>query len=135
MSNEVICAECGAPMVLRRSAKYPHPFYGCSNYPACTGTHGAHPDGRPLGIPATKETKAWRIKAHDAFDRLWKEGHMSRGRAYRRLARLMGADEIHIGEADISTCRQVIDVSNELYEISMEDVATGLIHEDAGDRI
>ena len=37
-------------MVLRNS-KYGL-FYGCSTYPNCKASHGAHKDGKPLGTPA-----------------------------------------------------------------------------------
>jgi len=56
------CPECDSIMILKNS-KYGK-FYGCSKYPLCKGTHGAHPDGRPLGIPANKETKLLRTEAH-----------------------------------------------------------------------
>lgn len=106
--------ECGAPMVLRKSPKYPKPFWGCTKFPECRGTHGAHPDGRPLGIPANKETKEWRIKAHDAFDKLWRFAPIrfySRKEAYKFLAEKMGVEEIHIGESDIETCKKIIEIS------------------------
>jgi ssDNA-binding Zn-finger/Zn-ribbon topoisomerase 1 len=63
------CTECDGKLVLRLS-KYGL-FYGCTNYPVCKTAHGAHPDGKPLGKPANKETKAWRIKAHQAFDKVF----------------------------------------------------------------
>ena len=72
----VNCAECGVEMVLRTTKKYtykdgsPRKFYGCSNWPECNGVHGAHLNGEPLGIPADKETKQWRIKAHERFDEI-----------------------------------------------------------------
>jgi ssDNA-binding Zn-finger/Zn-ribbon topoisomerase 1 len=49
-------------MILRNS-KYGK-FYGCSNYPKCTETHGSHPNGEPLGIPADKETRLLRTEVH-----------------------------------------------------------------------
>ena len=45
-------------------------FYGCEGT-HCDGTHGAHPDGRPLGTPGDNETKEARIQAHASFDKLW----------------------------------------------------------------
>jgi ssDNA-binding Zn-finger/Zn-ribbon topoisomerase 1 len=112
MSEKVICADCGSVMELRKSPKYKNPFYGCSQFPVCRGTHGAHPDGRPLGIPANRETKDWRIKAHDAFDTLWKCGgiNMTRKKAYKKLAEELGVKEVHIGEQDIEGCKRIIDV-------------------------
>src|ERR1700735_1804929 len=74
----VICPDCGARMILRTTIKFSYrngqarKFWGCSRFPDCMATHGAHPDGSPCGIPGTAEVKALRIEAHGWFDRLWK---------------------------------------------------------------
>lgn len=101
------CPECGWSMVLRTS-KFGL-FYGCTQFPACTAAHGAHKDGRPLGIPANKATKDARIKAHAAFDRLWKDKHMKRKEAYVWMqgAMSMTADDAHIGRFTIEQCEQL----------------------------
>lgn len=66
------CPSCGEPMVLRQSDKYPKaPFWGCSKYPRCQETHGAHPDGTPLGTPATRVVKQMRIDAHKMLETCW----------------------------------------------------------------
>ncbi len=108
----IACPECGADMKLRNSRH--GKFYGCSRYPNCTATHGAHQDtGGPLGIPANKETRELRIKAHDAFDALWKDGHMSRPEAYcwmQREMRLTPA-EAHIGRFSAEQCQRLIDLA------------------------
>lgn len=105
--HEVHCGECSAHMILKKS-KFKNPyFYSCSNWPSCTGSHGAHPDGRPLGIPADKETKAARIEAHEAFDELWKNYDMKRKYAYSWLAKILGCAEVHIGESDYETCKLI----------------------------
>lgn len=125
--SEVICGECGSAMVLRKSYSFqkqtPY-FYGCSNYPNCTGTHTAHPDGSPCGIPANKETRQWRIKAHDAFDSVWKahslfkplsERRKIRNRAYKLLTKQLGESEpVHIANADIKMCQRIIEASKQL---------------------
>jgi ssDNA-binding Zn-finger/Zn-ribbon topoisomerase 1 len=116
ITPSVTCPDCGSPMVLRETAKFryedgrPRPFYGCSAYPACFATHGAHPDGRPLGTPGDAATKAARIKAHEAFDRLWKGGRMSRRGAYRFMRDLMGMtdEESHIGRFTAEQCETMI---------------------------
>jgi len=103
------CPDCGKYMVLKTS-KYGL-FYGCSTWPDCEGTHGAHPNGKPLGVPADKATKLARIKAHEAFDLLWKNnGPMKRGEAYAWMQRVLDltADEAHIGRFDIPTCARVV---------------------------
>jgi ssDNA-binding Zn-finger/Zn-ribbon topoisomerase 1 len=103
----VVCGECGSLMNLRNSRF--GKFYGCSAYPKCKGTHGAHPDGRPLGIPANKETKEARIRAHAAFDLLWKNGAMHRKSAYAWLRNAMNLepDACHIGSFDKDQCAKV----------------------------
>ena len=106
------CPEgCGGVMTLKDSRF--GLFYGCSNFPRCKATHGAHPDGRPLGIAADKATKAWRIKAHDAFDQLWKGStdKRARRRAYAWLRNHMNMtkEECHIGRFDTATCQRVIE--------------------------
>ena len=92
-----------------RGSRY-GPFYGCEKYPACTGSHKAHKDGSPMGIPANAETKQARIKAHDAFDRLWFD-KAGREKAYFWLANKLDQteDECHIGRFDIATCQKVVD--------------------------
>lgn len=103
------CGECGAPMILRESRH--GKFYGCSRYPECRGTHGAHQeDGRPLGIPADKETKAARIKAHEAFDELWKGRQMTRTAAYQWMGEAMGLEPAnrHIGRFTKEQCAQLV---------------------------
>jgi ssDNA-binding Zn-finger/Zn-ribbon topoisomerase 1 len=108
--SAVICAECGSEMELRQSPKYKSPFWGCSKFPVCRGTHGAHPDGRPLGVPANAETKQWRIKAHSVFDTIWicSQINMTRKKAYKLLAQELGEEEVHIGESDIEKCKKII---------------------------
>jgi ssDNA-binding Zn-finger/Zn-ribbon topoisomerase 1 len=109
--DDLTCPDCGALMILRPS-KYGL-FYGCRNFPACKGTHGAHPDGRPLGVPADRATKEARIRAHAAFDAIWEPGKISgrkrrRGRAYTWLAKRMGCQEVHMGEMTIEECERVV---------------------------
>jgi len=107
--KKVYCPECGAEMVLRNS-KYGL-FYGCSHYPECQATHGAHQNsGEPLGIPADKQTKQWRIKAHETFDNYYKKWGMKRKEAYKFLQTLMGLSqkEAHIGRFDKEQCQRLI---------------------------
>lgn len=125
---ELPCPECTGTLSLKISRF--GPFYGCRNYPRCTATHGAHPDGKPLGKPADKETKLARMAAHAAFDKLWVGADQlpcytpedqkarrricraARGRAYRWLMTQlsMTVDECHIGLFDQPTCARVIEV-------------------------
>lgn len=101
---------CGAPMQLRRS-RYGK-FYGCTRYPECDGRHGAHPNGSPLGIPADKATREARIRAHEAFDRLWRSGEMRRPDAYRWLREQMGLSrsEGHISRFTAEQCERLVEL-------------------------
>jgi ssDNA-binding Zn-finger/Zn-ribbon topoisomerase 1 len=103
------CPECSGTLVLRDS-KY-GPFYGCINWPRCDATHGAHKDGRPLGIPANKETKKLRMEAHKLFDKFWKSGAMTRGQAYQWLQKFMemSEQEAHIGNFGAEECLKLIE--------------------------
>ena len=115
-ATTLACPVCGGTLTLK-SSRY-GPFYGCSGYPRCDVTVGAHPDGAPLGTPATATMKAARIRAHAAFDQLWKPllGTMSkqraRGRAYRFLQRALDLPEgkCHIGMFDEAMCDRVVEV-------------------------
>ena len=100
----VICPICHSPMVLRNS-KYGK-FWGCSQWPTCNATHGAHPNGTPLGIPGDDATKKVRIDAHKKFDGWWKGEGLTRKEAYRNLQRIMNLSkaEAHIGRFTIAQC-------------------------------
>lgn len=110
--TDLACPECGAPMVLRESKLHRGLFYGCSMWFAthCPGTHSAHPDGAPMGTPANQATKAARIRAHDAFDRMWRGMGMCRDDAYRWMAKQLGLsyDEAHIGLFNVIQCEKLI---------------------------
>jgi ssDNA-binding Zn-finger/Zn-ribbon topoisomerase 1 len=102
-------------MVLRETKKFQwnngqnRKFYGCSRYPACTEIHGAHPDGRPLGIPATKEVRELRMAVHKVFDRQWQEGTMTRTLAYAMMSERMGR-EFHVSNLDKKGCEEALKI-------------------------
>ena len=85
-------------------------FYGCTDYPNCQASHGAHADGSPLGIPADGKTKNARMRAHEEFDKLWKSGRMRRTDSYRWMQRTLGlsAAEAHIGRFNEEMCEMLI---------------------------
>jgi hypothetical protein len=76
----------------------------------CGGAHGAHPDGSPLGDPADLRTRRARTEAHDAFDRLWRYGPLSRSEAYGWMAGVLGVprEEAHIGRLDRGACARLV---------------------------
>lgn len=109
-STEVLkCADCDHSMYLDASA-YNGLRYLCS-VPRCGGTHGAHPDGSPLGVPADRKTRQARIAAHRAFDSLWSNG-AQRLDAYDWLAKALGIkpEECHFALFDRARCERVIEL-------------------------
>ena len=105
------CGDCGAEMRLRTSPKWDRPFYGCSKFPECRGSHGARTDGAPLGVPGNKETKLARIRAHKVFDVLWQDKLMTRGQAYSWMQKRMQLTkgEAHFSKFDVAECEKVIE--------------------------
>jgi hypothetical protein len=109
---ERACPDCGADMILRNS-RYGL-FYGCSQFPKCDTAHGAHPDGKPLGIPANRATREARIRAHAAFDVMWRERtdvpkKKARSQAYSWLQKALGWPIApHIGAMNAAQCDEVV---------------------------
>lgn len=109
------CPYCGAEAVWRDSSVVYGQDYGkvwiCSNYPACDAYVGCHGGTKtPLGRMANAELRAWKKKAHAAFDPLWQRGRMDRSEAYGWLAAELAlpSAECHIGMFDIEMCERVI---------------------------
>lgn len=102
------CGECGSEMQLRKSKH--GAFYGCTKWPDCDGTHGAHADGSPKGTPADKPTRLARIRAHAVFDEIWKQGLKKRHEAYGWMRRAMNLSrsQAHIAMFDLAQCEQLI---------------------------
>lgn len=108
-----ICPDHQVPMALRNSRF--GQFYGCPRWPACEIKIGCHPGTtKPLGIPVDGETRQARIRAHDAFDVLWRgdSARMTRKEAYRWLADELEIDpsDCHIGRFGSETCDRVVDL-------------------------
>lgn len=61
-----------------------------------------------------RAVKLARIRAHEEFDKLWKRGYMSRGKAYAWLARELGRDEVHMAWMDEDECARVVELVDEL---------------------
>lgn len=111
--HEVICPDCGAAMVLKTSSQFkyndgePKKFYSCSNYPSCKGSHGAHPDGRPLGKPASREVRELRIKLHELLATQWNNKNANdRRRQYDWMR--FHAPTTHVSEMDKEQIEQTI---------------------------
>lgn len=103
------CPECGAEMVLRRTSKFKTKdskdrlFYGCSLWPQCNATHGAHPDGTPLGIPANKKTKEMRMQVHRLLEQNWGDWKTITRKQKQKIYAWLRANapREHIGEMNL----------------------------------
>lgn len=110
--HDLNCPDCGAVLVLTDFRG--KPVYRCirASQTACQGSHGAQPDGRPMGIPAHWTVRAERKKAHRVFDLLWNGpgSRMSRGAAYHWLqgAMKMSEHDAHISRFDAAQCARVL---------------------------
>lgn len=75
---------------------------------------------RPLGVMADKKLRGWRVKAHEHIDQLWKSKRMKRSTLYRRLNDWFGK-EVHVGEADIVMCKEIIAIPLEMLAPNVSD--------------
>lgn len=115
------CPYCGnrVPLVTGKEV-YPHrpdlwdkPIWACL---PCKAWAGCHPGGtRRVGRVANAADRALKIKAHAAFDPIWKAGRMSRGEAYSWLAKEIGVDksDCHMGWLPNDKLNEVIRVCGE----------------------
>ena len=86
-------------------------MYVCARYPACDSYVSAHRRTHlPMGTLANRPLRIKRMEAHEAFNRLWKSGMMSRTAAYHWLQVQMGLppEEAHIAKFSEWRCEQVI---------------------------
>lgn len=126
MAASVTCPYCGgSAQFVRNSAEFYHgrdfgPLYVCR---PCDARVGCHPGTeKPLGRLANAELRAAKMRAHAAFDPLWKrkaalgknryQRKAARSLGYRWLAGQLGIDhkECHIGMFDVETCNRVVEV-------------------------
>jgi hypothetical protein len=68
------------------------------------------------GTPADAQTRAMRMAAHDAFDRLWMSGQLTRKEAYRRLSESLelAPEKTHISMFNAGVCCSVVRFSEKL---------------------
>lgn len=117
----VYCPYCDQPAVLMDSA----PFYRGVSYGLvyacmpCDAWVGVHKGTEiPLGRLANAELRREKIRAHNAFDILWRtkmereqcSKKQARGAGYKWLARQLGIEprHMHIGMLSVEQCRQVV---------------------------
>lgn len=87
--------------------------YWCKDCDAYVGCHNNTREA--LGTMANKELRGWRHQAHLAFDPLWQKWGLTRNEAYGILDTYFKR-EVHIGEADIETCKKIINYIKLNYE-------------------
>ena len=113
------CPYCRAPVVRRRSrdlfgqsARDPDAlYYVCAQYPHCDAYVSAHrKSGLPMGTLADPALRRKRIQTHQVFDRIWKDGPLSKKQAYRWLQGALGLPEsqAHIGCFSHYQCDRII---------------------------
>jgi ssDNA-binding Zn-finger/Zn-ribbon topoisomerase 1 len=119
------CPDCGAKLILKQSKEYGL-FYGCTEYPKCKTTHAAHKStGQPMGIPANRETRYWRVQAHDIFDKIWLGPERiveERQDAYILMQNMMGlsVDNAHISKFNTEQCKELITKCEGLFQWMQE---------------
>lgn len=73
-------------------------MYFCTQ---CSTKHGAHPDGKPLGIPTNDpQLRALRHECHQLLNQL----SGTTQQKYNRIAQMMGVKELHFGSLDLAGC-------------------------------
>lgn len=108
MPTVVFCPEDGQPMY-QKKGKY-GPYLVCQNWPKCDVSHGLHPDGEPMGVPAGKKTREARVLAHEKFDRFWQNRLMTRREAYQWMQKAMALskDDAHIASLSFNQCHALM---------------------------
>lgn len=110
--NGLRCAEegCAGVLCLWWSQDLGRYWYGCDHFPKCRGSLPARIDGSPVGEPRKKSLQAARNAAHNAFDTLWKDKHVSRTAAYKWLQKVMKLtpDQAHMYQMSEEQCAEVI---------------------------
>ena len=130
--SEKLCRNCQqkARLLYCGDAGYPYrcdygPVWICLPCKAWVGCHKG--TEKALGCLATAEHREWKIKAHAAFDPLWKrkieneqcsKGHARRA-GYKWLSQQLGIPEskTHIGYMNIDECKRVVEVCQPTKEL------------------
>lgn len=113
----ILCPYCNNPTSLVSAGViYPHRpdlaasvFYNCAPCKAYVGCHKG--TNKPLGRLANRELRTAKLKAHLAFDPIWKDNQLTRKEAYKWLATQLNItnEQCHIGMFDVEQCNQVLE--------------------------
>lgn len=114
--EDLACPECGSPMEIVFSNRFryrngtPRIFYRCYKHPECKGSHGAHPNGAPLGKPANKETRDLRRKLHEQLDKKFpwkfKRGRIQTGSWLKKN----NFGDGHVAHMNADECRSALQI-------------------------
>jgi hypothetical protein len=114
-----ICPYCGGNVSLKDSSIIYHGVsygnvYICENYgQTCSAFVGVHKGTIiPLGTIADYDLRQLRKECHSHFDKLWKEGKMTRKEAYHWLHQSMNLSkrQAHIAKFDTKLCLDFLDL-------------------------
>lgn len=117
------CPYCGSPTKLVEDTEVYGRSYGglCYVCEPCGAWVGCHKGtDRALGRVADKGLRRLKHQAHEAFDPIWKDGHLTRAKAYESLSRHLGIPigQTHIGMFDEEMCRKVIEYAESINSIT-----------------
>jgi len=109
------CSYCGGNInivedKLIYGQTYGNQLFVCENWPKCNALAKVPPNNTTPVALADRILRQARVAAHNAFDRQWKRGKLTRSQAYEKLSRLMSISraECHISMFDIHQCQEVI---------------------------
>lgn len=119
--KNITCQYCGMPATfVNGDAIYPHrpdlfklKFYMCTPCKAYVGVHKG--TDSPKGSLADAATREARKRAHAAFDPLWINAKLNRGKtrrnAYKWLSSVLNipAEKTHTGMFDVAMCNKVVE--------------------------
>lgn len=114
-----VCPYCGRPAQLVDDREIYGRSYGGKCYVCrpCGAWVGCHKgSSRALGRLADANLRRLKLEAHEAFDPIWREGHISRTQAYDLMSSFfhLPPEQTHIGMFDEQMCREVIAFSNQV---------------------
>lgn len=123
------CPYCGSQAFLRPASVLDkhggaydgEKYYVCARYPFCDSYVKAHRFNQmPMGTLANKALRHLRRDAHIALEKLWTDGLMSRGEAYRWLQTQMGLPEsdTHIAKFSEQRCDEVIRLCRNFHRLA-----------------
>lgn len=117
---KVFCPFCGKEAELVEYSAIYRKNYGYSYYYLCKDCHAYvacdNYTRRPLGTMANPELRELRQRVHAVIDPIWRSRKLSRQVVYTKLSDMLGY-EYHTAEADIPTCKKILESFNEVFGI------------------